>query len=173
MGNQQSAFNEEELEWFEENTFFTRKEILKIHKFFLQLTSGQQSLTTEQFVNINELRINPFRHRIAEVFANEDGILLFEDFLDFLSIFSDEATRDVKSFYAFQIYDFNNDDYIDGQDMYDMVKLQVGDELSEDEIRTIVTKMVEETDIDGDGRLSYVEFEHVVARCPDFVKGQT
>lgn len=35
---------------------------------------------------------------------NKDGSLTFEDFLDLLSAFSDSATSDIKSHYAFRIF---------------------------------------------------------------------
>jgi Ca2+-binding EF-hand superfamily protein len=44
------------------------------------------------------------------VFSSEsDGSLSFEDFLDLYSTFSEQATRDVKTTFAFKIYDFDND----------------------------------------------------------------
>lgn len=60
-------------------------------------------LTKEQFANISELQHNPFRYRVSKVFAKNDKIG-FDEFVDFLSVFSEEATRDVKAFYAFKIY---------------------------------------------------------------------
>lgn len=48
---------------------------------------------------------NPFRRRICEVFSEDGtGDMCFEDFLDMFSVFSEQATRDVKSVYAFKIY---------------------------------------------------------------------
>lgn len=50
---------------------------------------------------------NPFQHRICHVFStSEDGddSMSFEDFLDMLSVFSDAATSDIKSRYAFRIF---------------------------------------------------------------------
>uniref|UniRef100_A0A670K1X9 EF-hand domain-containing protein n=1 Tax=Podarcis muralis TaxID=64176 RepID=A0A670K1X9_PODMU len=50
---------------------------------------------------------NPFRHRICHVFSTTDdreGGLSFEDFLDMLSVFSDSATPEIKSHYAFRIF---------------------------------------------------------------------
>lgn len=50
---------------------------------------------------------NPFQHRICHVFStSEDGddSMSFEDFLDMLSVFSDSATSDIKSHYAFRIF---------------------------------------------------------------------
>lgn len=50
---------------------------------------------------------NPFRRRICSVFStseHKDGSLTFEDFLDLLSAFSDSATLEIKSHYAFRIF---------------------------------------------------------------------
>jgi Ca2+-binding EF-hand superfamily protein len=48
---------------------------------------------------------NPFRQRICQVFSRDGkGNLTFEDFLDLLSVFSEQAPRDIKVFYAFKIY---------------------------------------------------------------------
>lgn len=48
---------------------------------------------------------NPFKRRICEVFSRDGkGNLSFEDFLDMLSVFSEQAPRDIKVFYAFKIY---------------------------------------------------------------------
>lgn len=51
------------------------------------------------------LQENPFRQRICQVFSRDGkGNLTFEDFLDLLSVFSEQAPRDIKVFYAFKIY---------------------------------------------------------------------
>lgn len=43
--------------------------------------------------------------RICEVFSRDGkGNLSFEDFLELLSVFSEQAPRDIKVFYAFRIY---------------------------------------------------------------------
>lgn len=50
---------------------------------------------------------NPFQHRICRVFSTSDDgddSMSFEDFLDMLSVFSDSATSDIKSHYAFRIF---------------------------------------------------------------------
>lgn len=97
-------------------------------------------LSVEQFANIAELQQNPFRYRVAKVFAKNNKIG-FEEFVDFLSVFSEEATRDVKSFYAFKIYgirikasvnkgayngyeDIDDDTYLGRDDMTAVVKVQ-------------------------------------------------
>ena len=47
---------------------------------------------------------NPFRHRICSVFSRDGDGISFEDFLDMLSAFSEQAPRDIKVYYAFRIY---------------------------------------------------------------------
>ena len=51
------------------------------------------------------LQENPFRDRIVKVFSSShDGQMTFEDFLDMMSVFSDNAPKSVKVEYAFRIY---------------------------------------------------------------------
>ncbi|NXR41844.1 CIB1 protein, partial [Zosterops hypoxanthus] len=60
-----------------------------------------------QILTLPELRANPFQHRICRVFSTSDtrdDSMSFEDFLDMLSVFSDSATSDIKSHYAFRIF---------------------------------------------------------------------
>ena len=51
------------------------------------------------------LQENPFKERICKVFSQDgSGDLTFDDFLDMLSVMSENATRDIKAHYAFKIY---------------------------------------------------------------------
>lgn len=57
---------------------------------------------------------NPFRQRMSEVFAKRPNTgqsssaetegICFEEFLEMMSVFSEQAPRDLKVFYAFKIY---------------------------------------------------------------------
>lgn len=48
---------------------------------------------------------NPFKERICKVFSHDgSGNMTFDDFLDMLSVFSEQASRSVKLHYAFRIY---------------------------------------------------------------------
>ncbi|XP_064547051.1 calcium and integrin-binding family member 2 isoform X2 [Drosophila montana] len=117
MGNKIVTFTEQQLDDYQDCTFFTRKEILRVHKRFRelrpdlvprQMTEGQASsvkVPRECIEKMPELRENPFRRRICEAFSRDGlGNLSFEDFLDALSVFSEQAPRDIKVFYAFKIY---------------------------------------------------------------------
>lgn len=138
---------------------------------------------------LRSLQENPFKRRIFEVFSRDGkGNLTFEDFLDMLSVFSEAAPRDIKVFYAFRTYgmfkfynnklskyylieltDFDNDGFIGPEDIDTVLILLTNEELTVEERQQIIEKVVEESDVDGDGKLSFIEFEHCITRAPDFL----
>lgn len=65
--------------------------------------------------------------------------------------------------------DFDNDDYIGSSDLEQALKLITKQELTQEERQQIAEKVFEESDVDGDGKLSFMEFEHVITRAPDFI----
>ncbi|XP_057318859.1 calcium and integrin-binding family member 3-like [Microplitis mediator] len=188
MGNKVATFTEEQLEEYQDCTFLTRKEILRIFKRFRELGDPgavPKTMTPEQasqlklplscLSKIPELKENPFRDRIAEVFtkcsdpgSEEEGIC-FEEFLEMMSVFSEQAPRDLKVFYAFKIYDFDSDGFVGTSDLERTCRQLVQDGLTDEEVGTICRKVLEECDIDGDGALSYLEFENVVTKASDFL----
>ncbi|EGD75608.1 calcium and integrin-binding protein 2 [Salpingoeca rosetta] len=167
----------ETLEEYQDCTFFTKREIIHVFERYRQLggKSLEDSLAMNQVLDLVELKENPFKERICLVFSQftdgeKKGHISFEDFLDMMSVFSEGATRDVKASYAFRIYDFDGDGYLDKKDLMDTIECLCGkDGLSEYERELVADKILEEADLDGDHRLSYVEFEHVISRAPDFV----
>ncbi|XP_070543565.1 calcium and integrin-binding family member 2-like [Ptychodera flava] len=182
MGNKESIFTEEQLETYQDCTFFTRKEILTLYKRFHSLSpelvptdmkNEEEYLVKipyEDIVIMPELRENPFRRRICEIFSEEgDGNLTFDDFLDMMSVFSDSASSELKTFYAFHIYDFDNDKFLGQYDLIQTLKCICREELKSEEVDFIVDQVLKEADLDQDGKLSYMEFEHVISRTPDFL----
>lgn len=65
--------------------------------------------------------------------------------------------------------DFDGDRYIGISDLEQAAHLLTRNELTSEEISQIAEKVIEEADVDGDGKLSYMEFEHVILRAPDFL----
>ncbi|OXB77584.1 UNVERIFIED_CONTAM: hypothetical protein H355_002893, partial [Colinus virginianus] len=166
----------------QELTFLNKQEILLAYKRFSELLPKEQRenarsvrVPASQILTLPELRANPFRHRICHVFStsvDEDDSMSFEDFLDMLSVFSDTATSDVKSHYAFRIFDFDDDGTLDGKDLEKVVNCLTGQgeaQLSSTEMEQLIQNILEESDIDKDGTINISEFQHVISRCPDFV----
>lgn len=119
-------------------------------------------------------KANPFKERICMVFSTSPtrDSLSFEDFLDLLSVFSDTATPDIKSHYAFRIFDFDDDGTLDREDLSQLVNCLTGEgedtRLSASEMKQLIDNILEESDIDRDGTINLSEFQHVISRSPDF-----
>lgn len=184
MGGSQSVFDEQELDDYQELTYFTKKEILHVYKRFQQLDPDfktrkdvkknmkNERLSEEDIHSLPELKENPFKDRITKVFSSQgDGSMTFEDFLDMMSVFSDSAPKNVKVEYAFRIYDFDEDDIISSKDLKEVVNRLTGDDqhLTDDDMQQLIDNIFEEADLDDDDSLSFAEFEHVISKAPDFI----
>jgi len=197
MGASESSLgiSAEALQEYQDCTFFTKKEILHILKLFcktggtedhpIEIGSDADLETTrvkhERIMKLPEFRDNAFGERILQVFSDGQEDMSFEDFLDMASVFSEGATRDVKSSYAFRMYDFDNDGYLGEKDLQQTVEYLIGAKkpqkkgekvekphLDAEQVNQAVQQILAESDLDQDNQLSYIEFEHVVSRAPDF-----
>lgn len=83
--------------------FFLNKAIIRDLLLKICISYLSKEFITELCFNV--LQVNPFKDRICQVFSsNHDGNMTFEDFLDMMSVFSDNAPKSVKVEYAFRIY---------------------------------------------------------------------
>ncbi|XP_043242319.1 calcium and integrin-binding protein 1-like [Amphibalanus amphitrite] len=154
MGNNTStSLTSEEVEEYAELTYLKKREIISAHKI---------------------AQCNPFGTRMLMLFSSEhDERLSFEDFLDMLSVFSRAAPITLKTSYAFRLYDFDGDSELGKEDLkrvLNYLAVQGDSVLSEEERETIVDKILEESDIARSGTINFQEFQHVVARCPEFTQ---
>uniref|UniRef100_A0A8C7YMX7 Calcium and integrin binding 1 (calmyrin) n=1 Tax=Oryzias sinensis TaxID=183150 RepID=A0A8C7YMX7_9TELE len=182
MGATASQLDTGKLSEYEELTFLTKQEILLAYDRFDKLVPKEEKnridyrVPMEDILELPELKFNPFKERICKVFSTsdkKDGSLDFDDFLDFLSAFSDSATLEIKSHYAFHIFDFDDDGTLDRQDLKKLINCLTGKadktSLTPDEMRMLIDNILEESDIDQDGTVNLSEFQHVISRSPDFV----
>uniref|UniRef100_U5EZE3 Putative ca2+-binding kinase n=1 Tax=Corethrella appendiculata TaxID=1370023 RepID=U5EZE3_9DIPT len=177
MGQVKSQFTEDELQDYEDLTYFTKKEILYAHKKFKALAPEKVShnknckLKLAQVLQYPELKVNPFGDRICKVFSSSnDGDITFEDFLDMMSVFSDCSPKSVKAEHAFRIFDFDNDDMIGKNDLRQVITRLIGynNTLSDNDVDQLILQILEEADLDDDGALSFAEFEHIIDKSSDF-----
>lgn len=59
---------------------------------------------------------------------------------------------------AFSIYDIDRDGFISNGELYQVLKLMVGDNLKDTQLQQIVDKTIVMHDLDQDGKLSFEEF---------------
>ncbi|XP_075063911.1 calcium and integrin-binding protein 1 [Mixophyes fleayi] len=183
MGGAPSQLSKQLLNEYQELTYLTKQEILLAHKRFSDLIGKENRtniesvrLPKEKFLTLPELKANPFKHRICQVFSTSeqaDDSMSFEDFLDMLSAFSESATLEIKSQYAFRIFDFDGDGALNETDLETLVNhltgLEEDTKLSSSEMKQLIANILEESDIDKDGTINHSEFQHVISRSPDFV----
>ena len=62
---------------------------------------------------------------------------------------------------AFKVYDIDGDEYISNGELFQVLKMMVGNNLTEDQLQQIVDKTILEGDEDKDGKISYAEFKKV------------
>ncbi|XP_045416812.1 calcium and integrin-binding family member 2 isoform X1 [Lemur catta] len=161
-------------------TFFNKKDILKLHARFYELAPNLVPMDYRKspivhvpmslIIQMPELRENPFKERIVEAFSEDgEGNLTFNDFVDMFSVLCESAPRELKANYAFKIYDFNTDNFICKEDLELTLAKLTKSELDEDEVVLVCDKVIEEADLDGDGKLGFADFEDMIAKAPDFL----
>lgn len=171
----ESPLKERDLERMEKSNFLTRKEILRLYKLWKTLGGNYYKepkivLSNKITASIPNLAINPWGDRICFVFSSErdplSGLcsLNFDDLLKLVNAFHFRTPIEIKHYWAFQLYDFDNDGLIGITDACQCVRRIVGPTMSDREIKEIVSRVFLETDLDGDETLSIGEFASVMRR---------
>eukprot|EP00163_Fabomonas_tropica_P025731 TRINITY_DN4505_c0_g1_i3.p2 TRINITY_DN4505_c0_g1~~TRINITY_DN4505_c0_g1_i3.p2 ORF type:complete len:126 (-),score=19.51 TRINITY_DN4505_c0_g1_i3:521-898(-) len=90
MGANASNLRQEELEVLQADTHFSQKEIRRLYKRFKKLDKdGSGTISTDEFLAIPELAMNPLVQRVISIFDKSgDGQVDFKEFITALSVFS-------------------------------------------------------------------------------------
>ena len=65
--------------------------------------------------------------------------------------------------FAFMVYDIDCDGFISNQELFQVLKMMVGTNLTDVQLQQIVDKTILEADSDRDGKISFDEFSKVLA----------
>ena len=163
MGNSQSLDSCE---------YFSKEEVSRLSKRFSKLDAdGNGSLSLDEFFSMPQLEKNPIARRVVEIFDKDNsGEVDFKEFLSGISQFSVKSERSQKLEFAFEIYDMDNDGFISNADLYSALKMMVGSNLNDTQLQQLVDKTMLKADEDGDGFLSYKEFETLIGEHDAFGK---
>jgi len=143
---------------------FSEQELKKLYRRFKLLDKdGSGTLTTEEFLSIPDLALNPLLERILQIFdKNKDEEIQFDEFITVLSTLSDKGSKADKLRFAFQVYDIDGDGYISNGELFRVLKMMVGTNLTDVQLQQIVDKSILEGDTDNDGRISFEEFVKMI-----------
>lgn len=145
-------------------THFDADEIKRLGKRFKKLDlDNSGSLSVEEFMSLPELQQNPLVQRVIEIFDTDgNGEVDFKEFIEGVSQFSVKGDKEQKLRFAFRIYDMDKDGYISNGELFQVLKMMVGNNLKDTQLQQIVDKTIINADKDGDGRISFEEFCAVV-----------
>ena len=101
--------------------------------------------------------------RMIAIFDEDGGgDVDFQEFVSGLSAFSSKGNKEQKLRFAFKVYDIDRDGYISNGELFIVLKMMVGNNLKDQQLQQIVDKTIMEADLDGDGKISFDEFQKVV-----------
>mmetsp|Transcript_19249 Transcript_19249/g.28667 ORF Transcript_19249/g.28667 Transcript_19249/m.28667 type:complete len:196 (+) Transcript_19249:25-612(+) len=176
MGNQPSAgLPSQDLEDLKISSNFTEEELKRLYRRFKKLdTDNSNTLTTDEFLSVPELAGNPLLERVIAIFdKNKDDEIEFKEFITALSTFSEKGNKEDKLKFAFGVYDMDGDGFISNGELFQVLKMMVGDNLDEVQLQQIVDKTILEADKDKDGRISFDEFKQMIENTDEIDKKMT
>ena len=134
---------------------------------------GSGTLEPEEFFDIPgefgcycwfsvELAQNPLVKRVIAVLdKNKDGNISFLEFVQGLNSLSSHAAEEEKLRFAFKIYDINDDGYISNGELFQVLKIMIGNNLNDMQLQQLVDRTIVKADTDFDGKISFDEFCNV------------
>ncbi|CAF4832011.1 unnamed protein product [Pieris macdunnoughi] len=143
---------------------FDADEIRRLGKRFRKLDlDNSGALSIDEFMSLPELQQNPLVQRVIAIFdADGNGEVDFKEFIQGVSQFSVKGDKLSKLRFAFRIYDMDNDGYISNGELFQVLKMMVGNNLKDTQLQQIVDKTILFADKDEDGKISFEEFCSVV-----------
>jgi len=168
-GAKEELLRRDEIHDLEEISGFSGKRILELYKRFIRLDrSGKGSITRADLLAIPELSMNPLVDRITNYFGfAEKSRINFTDFVRILSVFNTQGDpqkmKDLHEAY-FSIFDQDEDGFISPKELFSILKNMAGTFISDNELEVMVDIIIEEVDLDGDGKLNFNEFEMAFMR---------
>ncbi|OMJ83526.1 hypothetical protein SteCoe_15558 [Stentor coeruleus] len=139
---------------------FSQEELLMLEQRFRRLDKdGSGMLEPNEFFDIPELAQNPLVQRVISVFdKNKDGNISFYEFVTGISKLSEAGSEEDKMRFLFSIYDIENDGFISNGELFKVLKMMVGNNLTDVQLQQLVDRTIIRADEDYDGKISYEEF---------------
>ena len=145
---------------------FDGDQIRRLYHRFLKLDAdGNGYISSEEFMALPQVRANPLAARIMEVFDRDgNGLIDFREFTQGMTLFSSHAVTDHKLRVVFNVYDQDRDGFISNADCFRVLKMMVGENLTDVQLQQAVDKSIIYHDKDADGMLSFAEFKNTIGQ---------
>ena len=120
-------------------------------------TAPQGYISSEEFLGIPELSINPLSQRLVALFENTN----FQDFVKKVSLFSDKAPFEEKLRFMFQLWDVDGDGRVSLEDLEHVLRQRAGSSLGEGELRAVAERVLRESGVGVGGSMGLEHFRRV------------
>ena len=146
---------------------FTNNDIKRLYARFRSLDQdGNGQLEPNEILGVAELTENPLVQRVISIFdVDGNGTVSFIEFLVGLAQLAGgpgPENAEQKLRFAFNVYDVNRDGFISNGDLFAVMSLMVGDNLTGEQLQNLIDRQLQLTDTDGDGMLNFEEFKEAV-----------
>jgi serine/threonine-protein phosphatase 2B regulatory subunit len=161
MGNEVSSMTKEEVHLVAN---FNERDIKRLyHRFRALDADGNGQLDPSEILGVKEIQDNPLTARVTNIFDKDgNGTVSFIEFLLGLARLSAGVDPEEKLRFAFEVYDVNRDGFISNGDLFAVMKMMVGDNLTDEQLQQLVDRQIRNADKDYDGLLSFQEFKDAV-----------
>ncbi|KAF4669193.1 calcineurin [Perkinsus olseni] len=143
---------------------FTEQDIRRLYSRFQALDKdGNGQLDPSELLGVREISENPLVRRVVSIFdVDGNGTVSFIEFLVGLARVAVGSDEEEKLKFAFEVYDVDKDGYISNGDLFQVMKMMVGDNLADEQLQQLVDRTMRDTDKNMDGKLSFLEFKAAV-----------
>lgn len=143
---------------------FSQEEVSRLEKRFQKLDVDRSgSISIGEFVSVPELKENPLVKRVVDIFDSDlNGEVDFKEFVLGLAQFNSRDDEERRLQFIFRIYDMDRDGYISNGELFQVLKMMTGSNLTDQQLQQVVDKTIIYLDKDSDGKISFEEFKHVI-----------
>lgn len=139
---------------------FTQPEVEALYKRFRALDRGRKGfITSEEFLTIPELSINPLAKRLAYMFES----INFKEFVLMLAPYSSRANRDDKLRHMFAIWDVDGDGVVSEGDMELILRQRAGTTLLDDQVAAIIHRTMSAAGVDPKKGMTLSDYRAALA----------
>ena len=145
---------------------FSEDDVRKLYNRFISLdTDHSGQLEIHEIMRVPDINANPVAKRVISVLdANKNNKISFVEFLVGVARLTAATDPESRVKFFFELYDVNGDGYISNGDLFKILELMSGDDLTDEQRQQLVDRTVRDADVDLDGLLTFNEFKVAVSK---------